>query len=244
MTARDPMICQLVCSGEWLARKADEFAANSLVRITELFTSAFFDDLEREAEQLVARHGVRRDFRMRPTGGTPRRMTNVAQSVIEANSALVTRIYDHPLLRSALRSIAQAPVFDCPYRPERYVVTKLHQAGDTHGWHWDDYSLAVVWVLRAPPLEAGGILQCVPGTRWDKKGPKVLAQFVGHPVCSYHFAPHEAYLMNARTTLHRVYPLVREGAERLILNCAFALEEDFSDDVTHETVEQLWSQAG
>jgi hypothetical protein len=243
MTAEDTMISRLALSDELLASKANEFAGASVVRVTELFTTTVFDDLEREAERLVASHGVRREFRMRPTGGTPRRMTNVAQAAIEASSPLVQRLYDNLLLRDVLASIARAPVFDCPYRPERYVITKLHQVGDTHGWHWDDYSLALVWILKAPPVEAGGIVQCLPGTRWDKRDPKIISQFVDHPIRSYHFVSGEAYLMNARTTLHRVYPLVCEGAERLILNCAFALTEDISDDVSHETVEQLWSAA-
>jgi hypothetical protein len=241
MKAREPIISMPTCTADGLTRKTDEFAANSIARLTDLFTGTCFHALEQEADRLVTRWGERRDFRMHPTGGTPRRMTNVAQSVIEKDSPLVVRIYQNKRLRRAISSIVGAPVFDCPYPPERFVITKLHQVGDTHGWHWDDYPFALVWILKAPALESGGILQCVPNTCWDKKDPQILAQLVNHPVHSYFFASHEAYLMNTRTTLHRVYPLLRAGTERLILNCAFAVEEDLSNhNITHETVAELW----
>ena len=182
MTARESMMSELVHSADWLNRKADEFAANSIVRLSALFTGSFYHDMEQEADMLVKRCGVRRDLRMHSSGCTPRRMTNVAQPVIAGHCPLVMYIYRNTLLRSAISSIVRAPVFDCPYRPERFVITRLHQLGDTHGWHWDDYSLAVVWVLRrAPPPEAGGILQCVSGTRWDKKRSEAPGTVRGPP---------------------------------------------------------------
>jgi hypothetical protein len=60
-----------------------------------------------------------------------------------------------------------------PYEPEQFVITALDQDGDTHGWHWDDYSFALVWIIDCPPVAYGGFVQCVPHTEWDKNDPRL-----------------------------------------------------------------------
>ncbi|WP_433931763.1 hypothetical protein AB3662_45570 [Sorangium cellulosum] len=238
--ALDELRSRLDDSSGWLAEKSREFDVSSIVKISELFPSSLFEVLEKEAARLVDNHGVRREFSMEATDGTPRRMTNVAQSLIELHSPVIENLYRDPLLRKAICAIVGRPILDCPYAPERYIITKLHRLGDTHGWHWDDYSIAVVWILRAPPMEAGGILQCVPRTEWNKHHPRIVSQFVKLPIWSFHFTSGDVYIMSSRTVLHRVYPILREGVDRLILNCAYALESDLHGESTHETVEKLW----
>lgn len=47
--------------------------------------------------------------------------------------------------------------------------------------------------------------------------------------------------MQTKTTLHRVYPLLQEDEERIILNFAYATKLDLSDKMNHETVDTLWN---
>ena len=127
------------------------------------------------------------------------------------------KIYHDPELLSILTKIAGEDVHLCPYDFEKMVITSLQHNGDSHGWHWDDYSFAMIWVLRAPEKEQGGVVQCVPNTRWDRKNPSIISQFLTQPIRTYYFPEGSVYLMRSNTTLHRVYPLTDPTAQRMIL---------------------------
>ena len=76
---------------------------------------------------------------------------------------------------------------------------------------WDDYSLAVVWIIRTPPKEAGGVVQYVPHTEWHKEFSSIIPQFITSPIHTMYLPSGSVYLMQTATTLHRVYPIVKEG---------------------------------
>lgn len=81
------------------------------------------------------------------------------------------------------------------------IITRLERAGDSHGWHWDDYAFALVWVVECPPPADGGSVQGVPRTRWNKREPGG-PDLASHPIHSWYLQPGDAYLMRTDTTLH------------------------------------------
>ncbi|WP_280363618.1 HalD/BesD family halogenase [Nocardia wallacei] len=192
-----------------------------------------------EAEALITSHGTRRELRFAETGHTPRRMRNVRRSEIHRHGTVIPDLYESESLRQALAVITGEPVLRCPYEPEQFVITELTESGDTHGWHWDDYSFALVWVLDCPPVEDGGFVQYVPNTVWDKEKPRLHRQFIGRPILSAELRPGDLYLMRTDTSLHRVYPL--SSGRRLILNMAFAAHRDLTKTLSHETMDTLWA---
>jgi hypothetical protein len=192
-----------------------------------------------DVKDLVEKAGIRRDLRFRQTGDTPRRMRNVRQEAIHAHSDIIPTVYSEILNHGVLDHVAGEEVLPCPYLPERYVITSLEQNGDTHGWHWDDYSFALVWVIECPPVQYGGFVQCVPNSQWNKSDPQVNRILANNPIYSMELAPGDLYLLRTDTTMHRVYPI--EQGRRSIINMAFAAHRDFEKQISHETMDDLWS---
>jgi hypothetical protein len=187
-----------------------------------------------EVRSVTRAAGIRRDLEVAQTDNSPRRMRNVGQVDIVALSTLIPQVYAaEPVLR-AMSAVAGEPVHTCPWEPEQYVITHLERDGDTHGWHWDDYTFALVWVVDAPSYRHGGFVQCVPGTRWDKQDPDVNRQLLSRPVYSMEVFPGDIYLMKTNTTMHRVYPL-RQG-RRTIINMSYASTPDLAMQIDHRTM--------
>jgi hypothetical protein len=224
------------------ARLADagrKFARLGFVKLPFLVPEETKRQVARETERLIAEHGVRRDFAMAATEGTPRRMRNVRQAEISQHGSVLPAVYHRPELRAALTVVTGEEVLPCAYEPERFVITELRESGDIHGWHWDDFSFALVWVIDCPTLEHGGFIQCVPNTVWDKHHPQLHRQFVANPIYSFELMPGDLYLMRTDTTLHRVFPIT--AGRRLIVNMAYAAWRDLYKHVNHDTMDTLWS---
>lgn len=192
-----------------------------------------------EAVRLAERTGVRRDLVLPETGFTPRRMWNVARAQIAEQGHVIRRAYESPALVRALSAVVGESVYRCPYEPEQFVITRLEKAGDTHGWHWDDYSFALVWVAECPPPVDGGFIECVPDTVWDKVQPNIEQILQERRVQRLELHAGDVYLMRTSTTLHRVHPLRR--GRRTIVNMAFATADELCAPVSHETMDALWS---
>ncbi|WP_327145264.1 HalD/BesD family halogenase [Nocardia sp. NBC_01327] len=192
-----------------------------------------------EAIRLVEHAGVRRDLVLAETGFTPRQMRNVTRAQIAESGSRIPRIYQSEVLLEGLSQLIGEPVHRCPYEPEQFVVTRLEHAGDTHGWHWDDYSFALVWIAECPPAADGGFVECVPGTAWDKQDPGIEKILRERDVHRLEIGAGEVYLMRTKTTMHRVHPLQR--GRRTIVNMAFAAAGELSMPVSHETMDALWS---
>lgn len=219
------------------------FFANSVLDITKFVRPQVIERVAVEADRLVSLFSHRRDIKIPSTAHTPRRMDNVGNTIIRTQSPFLVDIYRDASLLGLLSSIVGEEVQLCPYDPEKMVITCLSKKGDSHGWHWDDYSLAMVWVLEAPPPECGGVVQCVPNTKWDRMNPKIIEQFLVQPITTYHFPSRSVYLMRSNTTLHRVYPLHGENARRVVLNSTYALQEDLGKHIDHSSMEQLFALA-
>lgn len=182
---------------------AETFGSRGYVVVHDLAGQDMAAAVAAELDRLVREHGVRRDFTMAQNGDSPRRMTNVRQDHISANSRLLPGLYQSVALRQLLAAIAREPVHLCPYEPERFVITHLESDGDTHGRHWDDYAFALVWVAHTPPIDDGGFVQCVPNTHWDKENPRLYRQMASSVIHTLELQPGDVYFMRTDTTLHR-----------------------------------------
>ncbi|WUI35080.1 hypothetical protein OG804_15040 [Nocardia sp. NBC_00416] len=192
-----------------------------------------------EALGLADSYTVRRNFTMAATGFTPRRMGNVTRSLIAQKGFWIPQIYQSDAVRRIVELVAGEPVSWCPYQPEQYVITRLERGGDTHGWHWDDYRFALVWVAECPDQCDGGYVECVPATFWNKCDPGVHRILASREVHRLAVGAGEVYLMRADSTMHRVHP-IRAG-RRTIVNMAFAGRDELCRTTSHETMDALWS---
>lgn len=183
-------------------------------------------------------HGVRRDLRLATTGGSRRRYRIANRDVLAAESLLIEQTYRSPVTRAAIAAVAGEPVFPVPYVPEEFIATRLEEPGDVHGWHWDDYSYALVFVLRTPPAAAGAGVELVRNVAWDKAAPRVDEHVRTHPVECFRPPAGSAYLLRAHATLHRVAPLTA-AAVRDVLCFSYANAADLQRAISHETVEAL-----
>lgn len=219
-----------------------ELARRGCVHVTFLFSVEVRSAVAAEAIRLVEQSGIRRDLVVAETGGTPRRMRNVTRAQVAENGLVIPRLYRSAAVVSALEQVVGERLFRCPHLPEQFVITCLEGVGDTHGWHWDDYCFALVWIAECPPTADGGVVECVSDTIWDKQRPGVEALLKERGVHRLEVGPGDVYLMRTDTTLHRVSPL-RQG-RRTIVNMAFATADDLCREVSHETMDSLWSAFG
>ena len=166
-----------------------QFLADGIALISFVLPQAAKDRLAVEVRALAATAGRRRDLRITHTGHTPRRLRAVPAATIREHDGEIAALYLSASFQQALRRITGEKVLPCPYLPEQYVITQLEHGGDTHGWHWDDYSFAAVLVVDCPPLEDGGFLQCAAGTSWNKSHPAIFRTLVDHPIRSYNWGP-------------------------------------------------------
>jgi hypothetical protein len=150
--------------------------------------------------------GIRKDFAM-PQSRTPRHITSVS-GVVTAEDVELMSSYNSKRLRRSIEKLVGASLTDCDNVIERVIITRLERAGDTHGWHLDDYAITMVMVLNAPEIVGGGYLEYAGDTGTKQVG----------------LRPGDVYLMRADRLRHRVAPLRRSGLCRTILNFTFGLE--------------------
>ncbi|XTZ13500.1 HalD/BesD family halogenase [Micromonospora echinospora] len=195
---------------------------------------AIADDVAR----LLDEHGQRKKLTIGATGNTPRHLEVVGRDPIDQHSAVVPGTYHSVALRRFLAHLTKEDeIIAAPYTPEEFVASRMSQTGDVHGWHWDDYPYALVWIVEAPAPGAGGELEFVRGTQWDKNAPRVQEYLRTRQVQRRAPATGSAYLLRADTSMHRVAPLTREGSRRIILCFSYAVPADRDRDLTHETVD-------
>lgn len=221
----------------WVSRKS--FYETGFALVSYLLPDEVKEQVATEVEDLLAAQSVRRDLLLKETSNSPRYMRNVTAADIRARDGVTVALYQSPAFLAGLTSVAGEQVMECPYEPEHYVITHLERKGDTHGWHWDDYSFGVILVVDCPEVEMGGFVQTVPNTQWDKDDPQVFKQLVSNPIYSYELRPGDIYLLRTDTTLHRVHPL-EDGAQRTIVNMAYAAQRDLTKNISHETMEDLF----
>ncbi|MFE2728315.1 ArpA protein [Kitasatospora sp. NPDC059327] len=217
---------------ESVSRLADRFhrlgfvkfdAANRLVP-NELQTA-----VREETDRLIDEHKERRNLLLSTTGNTPRRMSVVKSEEIE-KSELISTLSRSEVLLGFLADITREEILPQVSDDERYLITHQEFKSDTHGWHWGDYSFALIWALRMPPVEHGGMLQAVPHTHWDKSDPRINQTLCEREIHTHGLESGDLYLLRTDTTLHRTVPL-SEDSTRTILNMTWAAKRDLEKDL-------------
>ncbi|SCL18089.1 HalD/BesD family halogenase [Micromonospora inyonensis] len=195
-----------------------------------------------ELEALFAANARRRDLIVAQSGNTPRRYSNIDRDAIHQDGGIIPAIYRAPALYELLESIVGERVLPVPYTPEEYIASRLHEPNDVHGWHWDDYTWAIVWVFKMPPAEHGGSLEYIKDAPWDRENPQPEKLVAQGPVWTRHPGVGAAYLLKADTALHRVKPL-SVADERMIVCYSFATEADLQRPVDHSSMAALYPES-
>lgn len=187
-----------------------------------------------EARSLLSNYSKRRDLQIPVTGNSPRRMTNVRQQDIAQWGEAIPAVYHSSSLIDFLSRVAREDIIPNPWEFEKFIVNRQEKSGDTHGWHWGDYPYSMIWVIEAPDVSHGGLLETVPHTYWDKRNPRVEEHLLRNPINTKGHVTGDVYMLKSDTTLHRVTPLLKD-ATRIIINMAWERARDEHRHVTHET---------
>ncbi|MGE8060431.1 HalD/BesD family halogenase [Pseudomonas sp. NPDC089547] len=210
------------------------FERDGYLKINDLVDPLIKQAIAEDVRYLLANHAKRRDFLIESTGNTPRYLSNVPQECIETEGKYIPLAYNSRYLAKLIEGIVGEAVIPTPWKWDNYIINSQHKAGDTHGWHWGDYPFTIIWVVEAPAIECGGLLECVPHTRWDKCNPRVESLLAANKIDTYCHESGDVYLLKADTTLHRVKPLTIP-VDRIILNTTWERARDKDRHVEHET---------
>jgi hypothetical protein len=219
---------------------SQHFRREGYVKIANLVPEDVKALVSEEVYRLLDQHARRIDIRLKETGNSPRRMSTVSEAAIAEDGVVIPEIYESAALKGFLSRLAREPVVACPWEEEKFVIIRQEKAGDTHGWHWGDFSFTVIWIIEAPSSEYGGMLQCVPHTDWNKANPRVVDYLVKYPIRTYPHATGDVYFLRSDTTLHRTVPL-SEPRTRIILNTCWGSNQDALKEKTHETMEAMFN---
>lgn len=196
-------------------------------------------DVTGEAEALLRSHGKRVNVLVPSTGKTPRKYVSVARNDVFANAPLIAQLYFDQNLIDFLKQLTRSEVIGSPYEPEQIVVNQMNEVGDTHGWHWDDYSYSLVMVLEAPASHNGAQVEYVDGTSWDKSAANVQHYVDTMPVKSLELEVGCAYLLLGKRAMHRVSPLLHADTRKIVC-FSYATEEERFIPVDHGSMEDIY----
>jgi hypothetical protein len=231
-----------------LAERIDElkaaYAPEGHITIEDFAPPAVWAGVEDEVQELLLIAAHRRDLTVKSTGNSPRRYDAISRDDIVANSTLIPSLYRSPVLRRFLAELtSEEEIIAVPHEPEEILITRMAEPGDSHGWHWDDYPYAMIWLIDAPPPEDGATVEFIPHTTWDKENPRIKEHLEEYEIRRHNPPTGSIYLLRADTALHRVGPLLRDGAVRTVLVLSFATPADLEREVSHESMEDVYPEA-
>lgn len=222
---------------------AREFCTHGFVEIPSFGPPGVWSAVEQDVERLLAERAQRRDVTVASTEDSPRRYEAISRNAIFEGSRLIPAIYRSPELLRFVATLAGEPeVVPVPHEPEEVLITRMTKAGDSHGWHWDDYTYSMIWMIQAPVAGEGATLEFVPGTTWDKESPRIREHLETHEIQRRQPARGSCYLLKADTALHRVAPLARDGIVRTIMVFTYATLADLQKEVSHESMLDVYPE--
>lgn len=220
----------------------EAYSSDQMVVIENMLPSHISSEIEFEAKRLIAELGTRRELVIEQSGSTPRAYTSVGRNYIRDKGFYIPAFFDSPSILQFLSRITEEPLYRVPYEPEEFIINSQHRPGDTHGWHWDDYAFALIWVVEEPDVFSGGRVEFVPRTIWRKANTKSWLEEIlrTEKVISKHISKGQCYLLRAKDVLHRITPLT-EGTTRTVIVFTYATESDLIDpDISHESMEAIY----
>ncbi len=203
----------------------EQFSRCGMVKIPNIVSEELKKTVHKEIRALLENEAERRDLTLKTTDNTPRHLSVVRSERILEKSKMLCAIRESEALLTFLSSIAEDQFLTAVSEDEKFVITKQEFKGDTHGWHWGDYAYALIWLVEMPPVNDGGMLQCIPHTRWNKTDPNTNQYLCDNPISTYSFVSGDIYLLKADTTLHRTVPLNKD-VTRIMLNMTWANKND------------------
>ncbi len=167
--------------------------------------------LRAEIDSMLMPLAKRKDFQMECMGNTPRHMTTISGLAIAERAQAIVNLYHDAQLMQAISSLLGKPLRAADDPVERHVLNMLHEGGDTHGFHVDDYPIAMVLFIESPDCPSGcGRVEFCPVD--DVHNAQSKSHNVG-----------DAYLLRSDQLQHRVQP-IHDGCRRTVLNFAYAVE--------------------
>lgn len=218
---------------------SDTLRSQGVVQLRGFLPTTLEHVMTREANELLRSCGRRVNVCVKSTGNTPRKYVSVSRNDVFAHAPLVTQFYSNPELIQFLTELTGSDVIRAPYKPEQIVVNQMDEVGDTHGWHWDDYSYSLVVMLQAPARQSGAQVEYVDGTSWDKKSARVQHYLDTMKVQSFDLVAGSAYLLLGKRVMHRVTPLLAADTRKIIC-FTFAKEEERVAEMDHGSMEDIY----
>ncbi|MCR8844951.1 hypothetical protein NQ117_14815 [Paenibacillus sp. SC116] len=222
----------------------DSFTENDVIILDCLLPEELRLEMEKEAMQILSEHGKRRDLVIKETGNTPRHFNSVGRESIAQHGKLIPAFFSSQPIQYFLSSLNNGKtVLPVPYQPEEFIINSQQATGDTHGWHWDDYTFALIWMVEAPGPNDGALIEYIPKTEWDRENAETCVQQIldTNEVKSLYVPQGCCYFMKANTTLHRVSAL-KNDSRRTVIVYTYASNEDLQKEISHETMEQIWAE--
>jgi L-lysine 4-chlorinase len=226
-------------SSQYFSTHAEQLSRESYTKVSEILPADLKAQVFAEVIQLMNEKSRRIDITVAVTGNSPRKMETINYENITEGGVLVPHLYYSRALRGFLCKLTRHHVYDCPYDSERMTGTRQTRVGDTHGWHWGDHQYALIFIVEAPDISAGGMLQCVPHTTWDKANPRIHEIIAANSIRTYHHTTGDIYFFKTDTNLHRTYPLERD-CTRIILNFTYSGPDDLVKSTSHETMSAIY----
>lgn len=231
-------------SADYIENLKEEFSKNHVVVIDSLLPGPLKAALSAEAKYLMAEEGKRRDLIMKISGNTPRHYFSVGRDRINENGKLIPAFFHSQVIRDFLTKVYGDVVYKVPYEPEEFIINRQQATGDTHGWHWDDYTFALIWMVEAPAEGCGALVEYVPHTEWDKTDfENCVNKVLEVSTVQRKYIPQDTcYFMKANTTLHQISPLTSE-TRRTVIIYTYASEADMTNGkISHESMEEIYPE--
>lgn len=187
----------------------EHFARCGYLPLPGLLTDLGLLELRAEVDRLLPSRS-RKDFVMECMDSTPRHMSTLGGVTIANSAPGIAGMYHDPQLASALGRLLGVELETAADPVERHVLNMLHRSGDTHGYHTDDYPVAVVFFIESPDCADGcGRLEFCPAD-------------LSHETAVRAHRPGDAYVLRADRFNHRVQP-IHDGCRRTVLNFAYGV---------------------
>jgi len=226
-------------SQQYIDEKSNLFSKEKYVKVTDIISRSLMERISKETINLMDSTARRIDVTIPTTSNSLRKMETINYENISESGTLLPYLYYSKEMRKFLSKVTRHEVYDCPFDSERMTGTRQTKVGDTHGWHWGDHQYALIFIIEAPPIEYGGMLQNVPHTTWDKSNPRVFEILTEMPIYTYYHQTGDIYFFQTDTTLHRTYPLNKD-CNRLIINFTYSGPNDLIKGHSHETMGPIY----
>ncbi len=207
------------------------FSEAGIVKISDFFAPAIFEDLKSEVEGLL-KYAKRRDFIM---GGydSPRNMSVVGGKTIFEHSRKLAALYTSAPIVHFLSELVGRRLHLSQQEDAFMTINHLEHHQDTQGWHLDDGAPAVIYALSSPSAREGGSLEFI--SNWpdfrsetDPSGVQPICDCIEEArtrgvIETVHLEPNSMYVLQSDTALHRVTPLIEPSQSRTVLAAGYEM---------------------